>query len=254
MYRHTAFDCDCPAKFPVELLDRRNNPYYSEILEVAFSQNRVVLGGHISFTQNFLEIYTEGLKHIRDVEFQFDVDVIEKWNQDDSSFSIDWDDLIRFVRTHFNLSNLTLSLNAAHSIPIYQEQQMIEIRIGDFRLDAYMGIVSPLRRMGVDEGLKRFYAFWACYHFYETTAEREVMGESYQALDKVPLSRRDPANPWRDSEKEKKQDQEQDQGQDQEQGQGQDQEQGQGQDQEQDQEQDQVQAQAQEQESNSNEE
>ena len=211
MYWHPEPGCYCPGKFANELLDRRNNPYYSEIFEVAFSQNRIILGGHITSMLDFLQTYIEEVKYIRDVEFQFDDEVIEAWTEPHNTFFMDWDDVVNFVRKHFNLSNLTLSLNAAQSIPIYHDQQMIETRAGDFRLDAYIGIVLPLRRMGLDEGLKRFYAFWACYHFYEATAEREVMGESYQALDKVPLSRRDLSYPWRDFEKEKKEDRELDQ-------------------------------------------
>lgn len=209
MYWHTRpDDCDCPVEFPAELLNR-NNPYYSEILEVAFSRNRVVFSGSPVLTMAFLQVHSQGINHIRTLEFQFDIDLIEDWVKSDHTLQLEWEELIAFVRQNLNLSNISLSLNTGNPIPIYQEQQMTEREQGDFRLDAYKMIIKPLRGLGEMGGLRQFYVFWGCYHEYEAEAEREVMGDCYRAVDKVPISRREPSDPWWDSEKEKAQKQEQ---------------------------------------------
>lgn len=209
MYWHSASLCDCPPKLPAELLDPANNPYYAEIFEVAFAQNRVHFGGFYRRTLVFLHTHIQGTKHIRELEFQFDDDTIEEWAEDNiDAVQSGWEKVINFVRHNLNLSNLTLSLNAAHTAAIYQEQHIEEIEGGDYRLEAYKKIIKPLRGLGQTGGLKRFYVFWGCYLEYETEAEQEVMGESYQAVDKIPPSTRWISNPWRDIRKEKELDRE----------------------------------------------
>lgn len=71
--------------------------------------------------------------------------------------------------------------------------------MGDYRLLAYKMIIKPLRGLG-EMGLRRFYVYWGCYHSYEAEAEKEVMGEFYEAVDKVPISRREPSDPHWDFE------------------------------------------------------
>lgn len=82
---------------------------------------------------------------------------------------------------------------------------MVDRDQGDSRLQAYKKIVEPLRGMGqmVKKGeetkrLKAFYVFWACYHYHEAEAEREVMGEGYVAPGKVPWEKREASDPWWD--------------------------------------------------------
>ena len=202
MYWHIRSNCDCPAEFPAELFNPHNNPFYLEILEVAFSQNRVVFSGSRAKTLAFLQTHMQGITHIHEIEFKFEFWEIGEWARVNNDVSqLEWEELIAFVRQNFNLSNLTLSLHAGRSIPIYPDQLMYGKKGGDHRLDAYKMIIKPLRGLGdMEGGLRRFYAFWGCYYSYEAEAEKEVMGESYQAVDKIPPSRREPSDPHRDSE------------------------------------------------------
>lgn len=206
MYWHRrGRDCDCPDEFPGELLDPCHNPYYGEMVEVAFSQNRLVFAGSPVKTLEFLTTHLHAIPHIRHIEFQFDYEMIEELNSSDTTIPAEWENLIKFLRQNFNLPNLSLSVNAGNAICIYDEQQMTEKEGGDYRLAAYKSIIEPLRGLGVKGGLAGFYAFWACYFEYEIEAEREVMGPEYEPVDKVPISRREPSDPWWDSEKEKTQ-------------------------------------------------
>lgn len=198
MYWHKASTCDCPENLPAELLDQRNNPYYAEILEVVFSQNRIVLGGYLDKTLTFLRMHGQATRHIRKLEFQLDDYLIDEWTECNNAHQIEWEELFVYVRQNLNLSNLTLSLNAGHAVPIYEDQHFEEIEEGDFRLDAYKMIIKPLRGLGEMGRLKRFYVFWGCYHEYEAEAEREVMGASYQPMNKIPISRRAPDDPYCD--------------------------------------------------------
>ena len=199
IYMHDRFDCSCPVKFPVELLNPRN-PYYTEVLQVFFSQNRIVLGGSFVKTLAFLRVHRQGLHYIHELDFQFSPDEIEEWTET-NTLSVEWEELVAFVRQNLRLSNLTLSLDAGTAIPIYEEQQMVEIDEGDYRLNAYKMIIKPLRGLG-EIGLKRFYVYWGCYHSYEVEAEKEVMGDDYEAEGKFSISRRDPSDPHWDSHKE----------------------------------------------------
>lgn len=148
----------------------------------------------MSKTLAFLQDHIEKINHTHDLEFQFDHEEIEEWTEPNNTFQLEWEKLIVFIRDNLSLSNLTLSLNAAIAIPIYEEQQLTETEKGDYRLQAYKKIIEPLRGLG-QMGLRRFYVFWACYHSYEAEAEKEVMGQSHEAVDKVPLSRREPSDP-----------------------------------------------------------
>lgn len=206
MYWHKrGEDCDCPDEFPAELLDPCHNPYYDEMIEVAFSQNRLVFTGSLVETLEFLTTHVQGVTHIRNIEFQFEIDMIEEWSSSHNTIQAEWENVILFLRQNLNLPNLTLSVNAGDAIPIYEEQQMTEKEGGDSRLEVYKSIIKPLHGLGVKGGLAGFYAFWACYHEYEAEAEREVMGLAYEPVEKVPISRREPSNPWWDPEKELKQ-------------------------------------------------
>lgn len=104
------------------------------------------------------------------------------------------------MRQNIDLSNLTLSLDAGSAIPIYEEQQMVEVDGGDYRLDAYKMIINPLRELR-EVGLKRFYVYWGCYHSFEAEAEKEVMGEDYEAEGKIAASKREPSDPHGDLQK-----------------------------------------------------
>lgn len=83
IYMHDEFNCSCPVKFPVELLDTRN-PFYTEVLEVFFSQNRIVFAESFVKTRAFLQAHRQGLNHIHKLDFQFDQDVIEEWTETDT--------------------------------------------------------------------------------------------------------------------------------------------------------------------------
>lgn len=196
MYWHKASTCDCLEKLLAELLDQRDNPYYEEIFEVVFSQNRIVFGGYLDKTLIFLRMHGQATRHIRKLEFQLDDYFIDEWTKCNNARQIEWEKLIVYVRQNLNLSNLILSLNAGHAVPIYEDQHFEEIDEGDFRLDAYKMIIKPLRGLGEMGRLKRLYVFWGCYHEYEAEAEREVMGASYQPMDKIPISRRAPDDPY----------------------------------------------------------
>jgi hypothetical protein len=89
--------------------------------------------------------------------------MIEEYWTNPNILSNEWEELVAFVRENFSLSNLTLSLDAGLSIPIYEEQLMIDIDEGDYRLNVYKTIIKSLRGLG-EIGLKRFYVYWGCYH------------------------------------------------------------------------------------------
>lgn len=192
LYRHDRLHCSCPAKFPVELLNSCN-PYYAEVLQVLFSQNRIILAGSLVKMLAFLRVHRQGLHGIHELDFQFDHDVIKEWTET-NTMSAEWEGLITFARQNLRLSNLTLSLDAWSPIPTFEEQQMMDIDEAGYRLDAYKMIIKPLRGLG-EIGLKRFYVYWGCYHSYEVEAEKEVMGEDYEAEGKIPISRREPSDP-----------------------------------------------------------
>lgn len=54
------------------------NPYYAEILEVLFSQNRIVFTESFVKTLTFLQTHHQRLNQIHELDFQFDYNVIEK--------------------------------------------------------------------------------------------------------------------------------------------------------------------------------
>ncbi len=163
LYWHSHSECPCPVKFRVELLNASCNPYYAEVLEVVFSKNRIVLSGSFVKTLAFLRTHHQALHHIHELDFQFDHVMIEEYWTNPNILSNEWEELVAFVRENFSLSNLTLSLDAGLSIPIYEEQLMIDIDEGDYRLNVYKTIIKSLRGLG-EIGLKRFYVYWGCYH------------------------------------------------------------------------------------------
>ena len=59
----------------------------------------------------------------------------------------------------------------------------------EYVLEAYRSIVEPLLPLG-KRGLKAFLVYWACFHDYEEEAEKEVMGDCYQAEGKIPSEER----------------------------------------------------------------
>jgi hypothetical protein len=79
------------------------------------------------------------------------------------------------------------------AVPIYEENRMGE-EDADFILEIYWMILKPLHGLA-ESGLKRFCVYWACRNSHEAEAEKEIMGEDYEATDKVPFSRRDPLFP-----------------------------------------------------------
>lgn len=141
-----------------------------------------------------------------------------------------WEKVVRFLRQNLNLRNLTLSINAGGDLAIDQwnlgepparapaaegeQQEEEEDTDSDWdedengrqhsRLTINKRIIVPLRGLGEEkDGLAKFYAFWEYHHGYEAQTEKEVMGPAYEAVNKLPVSRRDPRNPWWDLEWEK---------------------------------------------------
>jgi hypothetical protein len=129
-----------------------------------------------------------------------DPDEVEKWTEKTSPVPAEWKELIDFIRQNLDLPRLTLSLDTGMAVPIYEENRMGEEDV-DFILETYRMILKPLHDLP-ESGLKRFCVYWACRNSHEAEAEKEIMGEDYEATDKVPFSMRDPLLPhWDTQEK-----------------------------------------------------
>ena len=189
---------DCPARFPDEYLDPCRNAYYREMVEVAFSQNRLMFSGSLTKILDFLTTHVDGISHIRHLELKLGGDMIELWHSCDMPSRREWEDLILFIRRNLNLPILTLSVSAGSNYSTYEPERRPEEEDEDPRLNAYKSVIAPLRGLGVKGGLAGFYAFWPCYHGYEAEAEKEVMGPEYEPMNKVPRSRGDAWYSWWD--------------------------------------------------------
>lgn len=197
---HSERYCTCEAPFLDTFLRNVSDPFYGEIIQVAFSKNRLICGGEPGEILAFFKTHVQALGHINDLKIQFDADNIDEisgtWRKrgpDEASFEQDWETLVGFMRQHLNLPNLILCINAMVCIPEYHlTGDADELHKDcDIRLRAYKRIIEPLRGLGAGEnGLKRFYVFWAMFHWHEAVAEREVMGPWYRAPYKVPSHRR----------------------------------------------------------------
>jgi hypothetical protein len=195
IYMHEKHDCHCPS-FPTELLSL-DMPFCPEIHEVLYSNNRIILGGFPAKSLAFLRAHSWGLRRIRELDLHLDPDEVEKWTEKGSPLPAEWKELIAFIRQNLDLPRLTLSLDTGMAVPIYEENRMGE-EDADFILETYKMILEPLHGLA-ESGLKRFYVYWACRNSHEAEAEKEIMGEDYEASDKVPFSRRHPLFPHWDT-------------------------------------------------------
>ena len=189
-----ATTCAC-YHFPHGLF-RSNKQLCYESRKIFYSQNRFVFSGEALKTLQFLQTRTpEALSSIRRLDLQFREIPFGDMNIPVHSYG-EWQNLITFVATHLNLSNLFLSVDAGsmwdeyHYNPLYFDANAGEKE----QLDMYKRFMVPLRQL---RGLKSFHVFLSCCHEYEIEAEKEVMGLDYDSsLDgKIPLEERWPQFP-----------------------------------------------------------
>ena len=177
-----------------KLLSSFDDPLYPEMIEPFFSQNRFIFAGSPTRSLAFLRAHSKGLDHIRELRFQFHWLEIENLTFQEDLWD-NWEELIAFVGHNFNLSKLILSLDARSRLDPYDRKMKDEPDEGDYRLEVYERIIEPLRGLA-KSGLKRFYVYWGCHHWYETEAEKWVMGKYYAAEDKPRLGNITYLNPF----------------------------------------------------------
>ena len=168
--------------------------------EVFFSRNRFILQGDMAGSRRFLENLTESAaRRIRKLDLKLSFDDVAKMG--DQLHTIPyaerrecaWHGLIRTIRERLDLSRLWLSVDTCmirtHLLDC--QGHFFEFENYGFLNEAWYQIFAPMRqlRMPISGGLNKFHVFLAWDSMYESLAEKEIMGPTYDSAEEGKLPR-----------------------------------------------------------------
>ena len=199
-----------PFRFPSHLIQPDDpSPLAAEARGIMFSANRIVLSGSPSENLAFLRPYPPAdLARIHQLDLQIRYDAVEQWRRADGTPAVlgEFRALVEFLASTLDLPQVELALDCGSAFEIYQEQQCTEEVLG-YVLKAYKAFMAVLvEALQGKPRPKAFRVYLACFHTYETEAEKAVMGPEYDARNdgsekpKVPSAERNPYFPHGDVE------------------------------------------------------
>lgn len=183
-----------------------------DVCEVFFSRNRFVLKGNMSASRHFLEnLPASAARRIRQLDLELSFDDVAKMGDQLHTIpyaerrECTWHGLIRTIRERLDLSKLWLSIDAGKfRTDLFDDGgtgHIFEFDGYGFLNEAWYQIFAPLRQLRnpVSGGLKKLHVFLAWDSKYETLAEKEIMGPSYNSAGegKLPRLLRDYNEPHR---------------------------------------------------------
>ena len=182
----------------------------NDVCEVFFSRNRFILKGDMAASRRFLENLPESAaRRIRKLDLKLSFDDVAKMG--DQLHTIPyaerrecaWHGLIRTIGERLDLSKLWLSVDAGmiRTDLLAGNGHLFEYEGYGFLNEAWYQIFAPMRRlrMPVSGGLRKFHVFLAWDSKYESLAEKEIMGPTYNSASegKLPRHLRDYNEPHR---------------------------------------------------------
>ena len=172
-----SISCRCTPN-PTRLL-RVSQQMYTDALKILYRENRFRLIGSPNTNMKFLEgLPPRAVELINDIVLEVSELEIIDWAEDPVSFLDSWKNLLAFVRCHFTLSALKLTIHATGIIFEDDWSELLE-RHDDYRT-FYRAILSPVRSL---EGLKAYFVYLQTDSLLdlEREAEKDVMGEEYDS-------------------------------------------------------------------------
>ncbi|MCJ1435011.1 hypothetical protein MMC27_004381 [Xylographa pallens] len=174
--------CRC-ALDPTGLL-RLSREMHADTLEVFYSYNRFRFTGSLGQTLALLgRLSPTAVNLIRHVVLEFTWEEYNVWTENQREFMDAWKDLLKFIKDHFKLAVLNLTVHG--NLWIYEEDEWSVNHPLDpeyyERIRAfYRDILGPVRIL---KGLKAYSVYLRDKEFWEMEepAERAVMGREYNS-------------------------------------------------------------------------
>ena len=185
-------NCPCQHNMP-SILEVKNAVFRQEAMEVLLSHNRIVFEPqNPKHILKWLESQGQMVKRIRQLDMQFSFIHKKKgtllmWHKRRNAYYRSWTTLVAYIRDHFLLSKLDLSIDTSlDSVIIIAFDIKEEIRKNKVQMrNSFRRAVKPLKKFGPKKGLKSFSAFFSCENDEELMAERRVMGPGYRPPHKT---------------------------------------------------------------------
>ncbi|MCJ1293253.1 hypothetical protein MMC34_004807 [Xylographa carneopallida] len=182
--RPNTFSLTCCCALGTTGLLRVSHEMYTDALEVLYAHNKFRFTGPPGQTLALLSrLSPTAVRSLRDVALELKWEDHSVWNERQTQFNHTWLELLKFIRTHFELNVLSLTIHG--NLWTYQQEDWtVDWPLGQeyyediraFYRDV-LGPVQILKRLKAYSVYLRDKVFWEM----EEPAERDVMGSEYQS-------------------------------------------------------------------------